>query len=53
MKCTIKEQENCDVEKRGCKGCYYDISKLEKIKNKCFTFKILKRRCKNGEKNFR
>lgn len=27
MKCTIKEQENCQVEKMGCKGCYYNIDK--------------------------
>ena len=23
MKCTDKEQETCEVEKRGCKGCAY------------------------------
>lgn len=23
-KCTIKEQESCQVEKMGCKGCYYN-----------------------------
>jgi retron-type reverse transcriptase len=23
MFCTDKEKETCDVEKRGCKGCYY------------------------------
>lgn len=23
-KCTSKEQETCEVEKRGCKGCYYN-----------------------------
>lgn len=22
--CTEKEQETCDVEKRGCEGCYYN-----------------------------
>lgn len=24
MKCTMKEQMTCNVEKLGCKGCYYD-----------------------------
>lgn len=23
-KCTIYQQETCEVEKRGCKGCYYN-----------------------------
>ena len=29
MKCTNKEQETCESEKRGCEGCYYnnDIEK--------------------------
>lgn len=34
MKCTNKEQETCNVEKLGCKGCYYSreisIKALEK-----------------------
>lgn len=25
-KCTEKEWQHCQVEKRGCKGCYYDIA---------------------------
>lgn len=25
MKCSEKERESCNVEKRGCKGCYYSI----------------------------
>lgn len=47
MKCTDKEQETCEVEKRGCKGCAYyedvtdinvgsieeDIEILERFKN--------------------
>lgn len=24
MNCTNKQQETCDVEKRTCKGCYYN-----------------------------
>ena len=24
MFCTSKEQETCEVEKRGCEGCYYN-----------------------------
>ena len=24
MKCTNKEQETCEVEKRTCEGCYYN-----------------------------
>ena len=24
MKCTEKEQETCNVEKRGCENCYYN-----------------------------
>ena len=27
MKCTIKEQETCELEKRGCEGCYYNTDK--------------------------
>lgn len=25
--CTDKEQETCQVEKMGCKGCYYNQEK--------------------------
>ena len=25
--CTSKEQETCDVEKRGCEGCFYNNPK--------------------------
>lgn len=38
MKCTNKEQETCEVEKRGCKGCYYNdgndtnVGSIEDIK---------------------
>lgn len=28
--CTPKEQETCDVEKRGCEGCYYENETPEK-----------------------
>ena len=28
--CTNKEQETCDVEKRGCEGCYYNRKIEEK-----------------------
>lgn len=24
MNCTNKQQESCNVEKLGCKGCYYE-----------------------------
>ncbi len=24
MQCTSKERETCNVEKMGCKGCYYN-----------------------------
>lgn len=24
MKCTSKEQDTCNVEKMGCKGCFYN-----------------------------
>lgn len=36
MKCTNKEQETCELEKRGCKGCYYnnDIDQDINIHNK-------------------
>lgn len=31
MICSSKERETCDVEKLGCKGCYYStISEEEK-----------------------
>lgn len=32
MFCTPKEQETCDVEKRGCEGCYY-MNEGNKLKN--------------------
>lgn len=32
MLCTSKEQETCDVEKRGCEGCYYNKEDLSKKK---------------------
>ena len=31
MFCTSKEQESCEVEKRGCKGCYYNGMSEEEI----------------------
>lgn len=36
MKCTNKEQETCESEKRGCEGCYYnnDIDQKVNINNK-------------------
>lgn len=27
MNCTDKERENCQVEKRGCEGCFYNSDK--------------------------
>lgn len=29
MKCTNKEQETAECEKRGCKGCFYNDNKME------------------------
>ena len=29
MKCTSKEQDTCNVEKMGCKGCFYEENELE------------------------
>ena len=31
MNCTEKEQETCQVEKRGCEGCYYNKDEIEEI----------------------
>ena len=28
--CTEKERENCNCEKLGCKGCYYNENITEK-----------------------
>lgn len=42
MFCTSKEQQTCDVEKRGCEGCYYnkdlgmDYCTLCANKKECF-----------------
>lgn len=33
MICTIKEQEKCDCEKRGCEGCYYNRKEIENERN--------------------
>lgn len=41
MFCTNKEQETCQVEKMGCKGCYYYNDK-----NEPFTSKLIKKYCK-------
>ena len=30
--CTEKERENCNCEKLGCKGCYYNKDIKEQIK---------------------
>lgn len=30
MFCTSKERETCEVEKRGCEGCYYENETPEK-----------------------
>ncbi len=32
MKCTDKERENCQVEKMGCNGCYYNECNIETAK---------------------
>lgn len=43
MKCTSKEQETCQVEKMGCKGCAYyekEIAKMDRsycTNGKCET----------------
>lgn len=29
MNCTDKEQETCQVEKRGCEGCFYNKNEIE------------------------
>ena len=31
MKCTNKEQETCEVEKRGCEGCFYYQEEEEEV----------------------
>ena len=33
MKCTNKEQENCEGEKMGCEGCYYNNSSDKNVIN--------------------
>jgi len=33
MKCTGKEWDHCRVEKMGCRGCYYDESKMNYQEN--------------------
>lgn len=49
MKCTIDEQETCDVEKRGCEGCYYD-DKGERMMDILQSFvDIAEAAIKNGE----
>lgn len=35
MKCTINEQEKCDVEKLGCEGCYYNENGKTHVINLC------------------
>ena len=36
MKCTNKEQETCQVEKRGCGGCFYEEKYGEKTADEMF-----------------
>lgn len=47
-RCKIKEQETCQVEKRGCKGCYYIKPRFviyDKITNKpVLTTKFITRK---------
>lgn len=31
MKCTNKEQETCQVEKRGCEGCAYNEKSADEM----------------------
>ena len=38
MKCTDKEQETCEVEKRGCKGCYYYNNDEQENINNLFKY---------------
>ena len=35
MFCTSNEWDKCDIEKRGCEGCFYEDEKylVERIKN--------------------
>ena len=35
MFCTDKERQTCDVEKRGCEGCYYKGVSEEDILEEC------------------
>lgn len=32
-KCSSKEQDTCNVEKMGCKGCYYEKETIKDISN--------------------
>lgn len=51
MRCTDKEQETCQVEKMGCKGCAYyeeetvvyedDIEAIEKVLQDLESYKIV------------
>jgi hypothetical protein len=36
MFCTDKERDNCNVEKMGCEGCYYNTDKEEKTAYEMF-----------------
>lgn len=38
MKCGDKEWQHCQVEKRGCPGCYYDEKGEKKMKEMIYSF---------------
>lgn len=42
MFCTPKEQETCDVEKRGCEGCYYSYEEniINRVKRRINELKL-------------
>ena len=52
MKCTNKQQDFCDYEKRGCEGCFYNKSE-EQMKYNIYIVtedsKKLMRRNVDGE----
>ena len=42
MICSEKERETCEVEKRGCKGCFYDGLSNEEVEEWIKEFKNVK-----------
>lgn len=52
MRCTSKEQETCNVEKMGCKGCAYNEKTVAKTDRSYCVSKECRVKCERHIENY-